>query len=278
MTRTHGIFCSTALLCAAITAAAGETGPSFGNNTPLAFEPNRGQWAEPTSFGTHAKGFSATFHGPDVEYSLNAGGRHARVAAHWLGAAKKTLTPADQLPGTANYYLGNDEYHWISGLPTYRRLKAKAIYPGIDLIYYGDHQQLNVWYLIGKQGHAGLALGKYNRHRELIIDPTISWSRTLGSGFNGSGQANAVAVDSSGNVLVAGTTSASDCPLTAGAYKSTLACYIASDTFVSKFSPDRTTMIFSTYYGGANNYQPALHPGPGLAMRWNQDLPNFFWP
>ena len=105
MTRTHGIFCSTALLCAAITAAAGETGPSFGNNTPLAFEPNRGQWAEPTSFGTHAKGFSATFHGPDVEYSLNAGGRHARVAAHWLGAAKKTLTPADQLPGTANYYL-----------------------------------------------------------------------------------------------------------------------------------------------------------------------------
>ena len=324
--RSSSVLVWTILVCASALVtptAAAETSSSFGN-TPLSFEPNQGQWTKEASFGTHAQGFSALFHGPDVVYSLQADERQARIATRWIGAAKKQLNAVDKLPGTANYYVGNDESRWISGLPTYRRSKATAIYPGVDLVYYGHGQQLeydlvvapgtdtsrvmlafeggrstldehgnlilttnagqfiqhrpvayqpaaggertpvDAKYMIGKRGEVTLALGKYDRRRELVIDPTIAWARTLGSGTaDGSGQANAVAVDSSGNVFVGGITGATDFPAI-NAYQSTLGssnCCNSADAFVTKFNPDGSTVIFSTYFGGSNT-----ESGTGLAV------------
>jgi hypothetical protein len=51
-------------------------------------------------------------------------------------AAGEGLYP---LPGKVNYFSGNDESQWRTGIPTYARVGFRAIYPGIDLTYYGDH-------------------------------------------------------------------------------------------------------------------------------------------
>ena len=41
-----------------------------------------------------------------------------------------------------NYILGNDPSKWKLGLPTYERLTQREVYPGIDVVYYGNQQQL----------------------------------------------------------------------------------------------------------------------------------------
>ena len=43
----------------------------------------------------------------------------------------------DQLPGEVNYYIGNDPKRWHTHIPTYATVKYQAVYPGVDLLYYG---------------------------------------------------------------------------------------------------------------------------------------------
>ena len=45
---------------------------------------------------------------------------------------------ADELPGKANYFIGNDPKKWRTNVPTYARVRYKNVYPGIDLEYYGN--------------------------------------------------------------------------------------------------------------------------------------------
>jgi hypothetical protein len=48
----------------------------------------------------------------------------------------------EELPGKANYFLGNDPKKWRTDVSTYGKVKYHDVYPGIDLLYYGRQQQL----------------------------------------------------------------------------------------------------------------------------------------
>jgi hypothetical protein len=60
-----------------------------------------------------------------------------------LRAATTSLPAAEQpLKARANYLLGSDPSQWRTQLPTYGQLRQRAVYPGIDAIYYGRDRQL----------------------------------------------------------------------------------------------------------------------------------------
>ncbi len=48
----------------------------------------------------------------------------------------------DRLPGVTNYFVGSDPRNWHSGIPTYSKVRYKGVYPGVDLVYYGNHREL----------------------------------------------------------------------------------------------------------------------------------------
>ncbi len=71
--------------------------------------------------------------------------------------------------------------------------------------------------------------------------------------FGGSGateQANGIAVDSTGNAYVAGTTNSADFPLTAGVLQTQFEG--VSDAFVTKINPAGSALVYSTYLGGTD--------------------------
>ena len=45
---------------------------------------------------------------------------------------------AEELPGKFNYFLGNDPRKWRTNVPTYAQVKYRGVYPGVDLVYYGN--------------------------------------------------------------------------------------------------------------------------------------------
>jgi hypothetical protein len=92
----------------------------------------------------------------------------------------------------------------------------------------------------------GFALGRYDRRRGLVIDPTLTYSSYLGG--SGAEQGYDIALDAGGNVYVTGTTSSNDFPL-ANALQSAPKGY--SDVFVTKLSPDGRRLLYSTYVGGS---------------------------
>jgi hypothetical protein len=48
------------------------------------------------------------------------------------------VTGADELPGKSNYFIGNDPRKWRTNVPNYAKVKYAGVYPGVDLVYYGN--------------------------------------------------------------------------------------------------------------------------------------------
>lgn len=58
------------------------------------------------------------------------------------------LKGLDELPGRSNYFLGNDPRKWDANVPTFAKVKYHGVYEGIDLVYYGNQQQLEYDFVV----------------------------------------------------------------------------------------------------------------------------------
>lgn len=103
-------------------------------------------------------------------------------------------------------------------------------------------------YEVSKNGEISVAVGSYDRTRDLVIDPVVTYATFLGGRF--SDQARAIAIDGAGNAYITGLTSSPDFPTTVGAY-SVAEKNTSTDVFVTKLNPSGTALLYSTYVGGA---------------------------
>jgi hypothetical protein len=108
----------------------------------------------------------------------------------------------------------------------------------------------------------GFRIGSYDHSKPLIIDPVLTYATYLGgSGTDSIGNwtgplrdasSQGLAIDSKGSVYVTGYTMSTDFPTTKGAYAAAPPKTSgAPSVFVSKFSPDGSSLEYSTYIGGS---------------------------
>lgn len=57
-------------------------------------------------------------------------------------AANPVAVGENPQPGQANYFVGNKRSKWHTGIPMYGQVRYQNVYPGIDLVYYGNHRQV----------------------------------------------------------------------------------------------------------------------------------------
>lgn len=116
---------------------------------PLSFEANQGQADERVKF--LARGPRHTLYLSPSEAFLalrraqteKAGTEIEGIGIQLLGAdSKSQIVGAGKLSGNVNYFIGNDPGKWITGVPTYSKARYQQVYPGIDLLFYGNEQQL----------------------------------------------------------------------------------------------------------------------------------------
>jgi len=61
-----------------------------------------------------------------------------------LSGANPAASPVglEELPGKSNYFRGNDPKKWRRNVPLYAKVKYADVYPGVDLVYYGNQREL----------------------------------------------------------------------------------------------------------------------------------------
>lgn len=64
------------------------------------------------------------------------------------------ITGEDELPGKFHYFIGNDPALWRTNIPGFAKVRYRAVYTGIDLVYYGNDGQLEYDFVVGPGAHA----------------------------------------------------------------------------------------------------------------------------
>ena len=340
-------------------------------SVPLSFEPNRGQAASTVQFLSRGSGYALFLTPGTVVLNLErqqpasaaAAGQTPEAASvdtlrmSLIGAnAKANAVGLAPQPGVVSYFIGNDPKNWRSGIPTYGRVKFPQIYPGVDLVFYGNQRQLEydfvvapgadpsriAWRIDGARARVDadgnlvlsapngpvafkkpvlyqldgdnkigvdgafvvtgnqvrFRLGSYDHSRALIVDPVLSYASylagsstdhigwTLDNGPNGTSQG--LAVDSAGSVYVAGDTYSIDFP-TKNPYQGAppakgpagsppVSPGLWPSAFVTKFSADGSSLVYSTYLGGNGYdyvYAIAVDSSGNAYVTGQTDSPNF---
>jgi Beta-propeller repeat len=113
-------------------------------NLPLSFEVNKGQANSRAKFISRGRGYTFLLTEDGADLSL----QNTAVTMKLVNARHAHMTGLDELPGKSNYFIGNDPAEWHVNIPTYARVKYDDVYPGIDLVYYGNQQQLEYDFLV----------------------------------------------------------------------------------------------------------------------------------
>jgi len=110
----------------------------------------------------------------------------------------------------------------------------------------GQRENVEARFALTASNQIFFELGAYDHNRELIIDPAVVYATYLGGTAEDDGYA--VAVDNSGNAYVTGQTKSTNFPTVAGGQSGSNGG--GFDVFVTKLSPDGSSLVYSTYVGG----------------------------
>src|SRR5437899_453391 len=143
------------------------TAPGNYGQLPMSFEPNAGQTDARVQFLSRGKGYTLflTDHEavlslqdldgePKAAENLRLSPKHdprnAAVLRMKLIGAKTlaAISGVDELPGKTNYFRGSDRKLWQTNVATYGKVRYQDVYPGVDLIYYGQQGQLEYDFIV----------------------------------------------------------------------------------------------------------------------------------
>jgi hypothetical protein len=120
-------------------------------------------------------------------------------------------------------------------------------------------------YILRGSRSVGIQVASYDARQPLIIDPVVVYSTFLGGLGNESAQA--VAIDSTGNAYVTGFTTSNNFPTDPASIQPNWPnppIANAQVTFVTKLNPTASTLVYSTYLGGAGS--GTADQGNGIAV------------
>jgi hypothetical protein len=131
-------------------------------NLPLSFESNQGQTDGQVKFLSRGGGYTLFLTPRETVLALAARSRagdtkrqcrlqsQASVVRMRLVGSNPApeLVGLDELPARSNYFIGSDPNKWHTNVPNYRQVAERGIYPGIDLVYYGNQRLLESDFVI----------------------------------------------------------------------------------------------------------------------------------
>jgi len=137
---------------------------------PMRFEPNLGQVDSQVKFLSRGPGYSLYLTHSEAVLSLANMQRRVNepdgLILAWRGIKsdiaglavlrmrmvganpKAAMEGENRQPGKSNYLIGNDPEKWRTNVAQYASIRHRQVYPGVDLVYYGNQGQLEYDFIV----------------------------------------------------------------------------------------------------------------------------------
>jgi Beta-propeller repeat len=161
---------------------------------PLSFEQNQGQHAADVQFLSRGDGYDLSLMAGEVDFNLRQStSKHGASLSkskflgdrrHWLAPEKvsvlrmrlegsnpnASIAGVDRTPTKVNYFVGNDPKKWHADVPAYAKVKYAGIYPGVDLVFYGNRRELEYDFVVAPGADAKAIALEVEGARKMRLD------------------------------------------------------------------------------------------------------------
>ena len=122
-------------------------------NIPMIFEANDGQQDNRIKYSSRGHGYRVLLTEEGVTFVF---GRNPKTKATASSLTMKfqnanrnpLVTGIEKLPGTTNYFVGQDPSRRKKNVASYAKVEYEGVYPGIDLVYYGKDHELEYDFVV----------------------------------------------------------------------------------------------------------------------------------
>ncbi len=120
---------------------------------PLSFEPTESA----TRFLARSGNYTVSVGARESSVSVAAAGKSQTLRFAFENANPAApLQALAQQGGVTNYYLGQDSSKWRLGVKHYAKLREQGVYPGVDVVYYGDSRRLEFDFVVAPKADPGV--------------------------------------------------------------------------------------------------------------------------
>jgi hypothetical protein len=112
----------------------------------LSFEANHGQADKSVKFISRGSGYSIALAPTTFTLAVHDGSVIQATLLNANAAAK--LTGLERQLTRTNYFTGSDPRKWKTNIPNYTKVKSSGVYPGVDLVFYGNQNQLEYDFMV----------------------------------------------------------------------------------------------------------------------------------
>jgi uncharacterized repeat protein (TIGR01451 family) len=169
--------------------ASNSTLKAFGQ-LPLIFEPNQGQTDARVKFLAHGSGYGLFLTADSAVLRLQHStvnhqhqAKQVSVSMTLVDANPQAETEGtDQLPGKSNYFIGNDPAKWHRDVPQFARVKYTNVFPGVDLVFYGNQRRLEYDFEVAPGSDPRQVVLKFEGAQAMSIDASGDLVLTIAGG------------------------------------------------------------------------------------------------
>jgi uncharacterized repeat protein (TIGR01451 family) len=160
---------------------------------PLSFEANRGQTDPQVSFISRGSGYRLFLTSTEAVLALGKGiadavpepsaaalkksdselaaGSNAVLRMRLKGANPHAQAEGlERQAGQTNYLIGNRPEAWHTNVESYAKVRYTGVYPGIDLVYYGNQRRLEYDFIVAPGARADRIRLDFKGAQEIFID------------------------------------------------------------------------------------------------------------
>ena len=151
---------------------------------PMSFEVNQGQTDEEVRFLSRGNGYTLFLTSNDIVLTLvnpQSGTSQDKVSSNTsevsiihmklVGASYATEPKGlEKIDTKSNYFVGNDPQKWLTDIPSYAKIKYEDVYSGIDLVFYGNQQQLEYDFIVNPGADPNLIRFSFEGAEDFNID------------------------------------------------------------------------------------------------------------